>query len=201
MTKQVAYEALEECRFQPIFGSGYVGQESFVTVDELIAWLGEFPPLNSTVLDAGCGKGAFACLLAKQANVRVVGIDADASSVKRARARARQLEVEKLTTFEAMDLNCFARMENRYTFDFVYALDVLQYCDDLQECCKLLLNCLRKQGIFLATIWCFEESLMNLAESWGMRRVYDWQCVNEMLNEFNLGQSSIFVNERFVQRC
>jgi len=59
---------------------------------------GAFGPPGGTVLDAGCGTGEHALLLASQGH-RVVGIDVAAEAIARARAKADDREAEPLPTF------------------------------------------------------------------------------------------------------
>jgi SAM-dependent methyltransferase len=82
-----------------------------------LAHAGAFGPPRAAVLDAGCGTGEHALLLAGRGN-RVVGVDIAAEAVSRAvaKAEARELAVEFLV-HDALDLAALGR-----TFDV--ALDV-----------------------------------------------------------------------------
>lgn len=65
----------------------------------LVRWLvGELRP-GGRVLDAGCGWGELALLVAAAPDVRVVGIDHDADSLTRARRRAADLGIEDRVDF------------------------------------------------------------------------------------------------------
>ena len=75
-----------------------------------------------TVLDVGCGKGAFTSHLKRPGN-HVVGIDVSDTAIAKARARYPEIEFRRLAADELSELP--ARR-----FDLVVAMEILSYLED-----------------------------------------------------------------------
>lgn len=83
---------------------------------------------DDVVLDAGCGSGSMARLLAEQArDGKVVGLDANGDYLDYARARAAD---EGLTNLEFREGDIFALPFDDDTFDLVWCKYVLQWVND-----------------------------------------------------------------------
>lgn len=194
-------EELTKIRFEPIFGSAYFGQESLVVFDELVGWLGNRITHVVRALDVGCGKGAFACRLASEASIQVIGIDAELANIKAALNRATALGLERQVEFEQGNFDDFTATSFSGSFELVYALDSLQCSRDLRSCCEQLARSLRPRGTFLATIWCFEHPVAEIARGWGFERHYEHDAVVEAISRLGLADLQFSVNAMFVRRC
>ena len=104
---------------------------------ELLAWLGigsshpgGFPATiqnletmhvktEEYVLDAGCGNGLTACVLAKVVGCKVVGVDLNHQMIENARVRAKREGVSHLVEFKVADVYKLPFEDN--TFDLVMA--------------------------------------------------------------------------------
>lgn len=82
----------------------------------------------ASVLDVGCGKGAFTNAL-KRANNRVLGLDVSETAVAKARARFPGVE------FRVGSVETLAQLEER--FELVVAMEVLSYVEDWREALEL----------------------------------------------------------------
>jgi SAM-dependent methyltransferase len=194
-------EEIANIRFEPIFGTAYFGQESLVIFDEVIGWLGNRITDVVRALDVGCGKGAFACRLAKETSIQVLGIDAEAANIEASSARAASLNLEHLVAFERGNFDDLTISSLSEPFDLIYALDSLQCSSDLGTCCRRLLRLLRPHGTFLATIWCFERPVAKVAAAWGFARHYDHSAVVQAISGLGLADVTVSVNANFARRC
>jgi SAM-dependent methyltransferase len=84
----------------------------------------------ATLLDLGCGKGAFTCAVAEFAH-RIVAIDTSPTAVQKARARDPRID------FRVADVAAFAAGCHE-TFDLVVIRDVLSYIEAWPELIRLI---------------------------------------------------------------
>lgn len=96
------------------------------------------------LLDAGCGPGETAVLLARDVGARVTGITLSAFEIKRARERAAAQGVGDLVTFEYGDYTALSYPDE--SFDAVLALESLQNAPDLEQALRELYRVLRPGG-------------------------------------------------------
>ncbi len=104
---------------------------------------------GSTVLDAGCGDGSMALLLAGR-GCRVVAVSSDAAALADARRRREEAGIgsERLE-FRLHDLRC-GPVDG--SFDVVLCLDVLEHIRDDAAVLTHLANALRPGGRLLLTV-------------------------------------------------
>lgn len=76
-----------------------------------------------SILDIGCGKGAFTHLL-KKSNNRVVGIDISRTAIKKAKSKYRNVEFLRMTVEKALSLQ---------KWDLIIMLEVLSYLKNWRE--------------------------------------------------------------------
>jgi len=156
-------------RWASILGDQYVGQES------LVPWLDIYRTLKHDLqpgrmfLDLGCGTGAIACCLARDAGVRVIGVDHNAAQVKQARDRAATLGLSAEAKFVAGDID---NLPINCTVAGTYAIDSLCYSADLHLLLQRLALMMRTEAILFATVWCCESGASDLARAWGFSRPY-----------------------------
>lgn len=166
-----------------------------------MGWLGDGPKRVSRALDVGCGKGAFTCRLASETAIRVLGIDSDANNVEASRARAIASGVTRQVAFEQGDFDELAWVSTLGGFDLVYALDSLQCSRDLTSICVQLTGQLHLGGVFLGTIWCFDDEAAPISREWGFERHYNLDSVAEAMTKTVASSFQISVNLEFITRC
>lgn len=86
---------------------------------------------GQVILDAGCGSGVTACLLAEQVGVRVVGVDLLPGMVDRARERAARAGLQDRVTFEVADIRDLPFPDD--TFDAVVVESVTAFPSEKQR--------------------------------------------------------------------
>lgn len=84
-----------------------------------------------TILDIGCGKGAFTHLL-KKMNNNVMGIDVSETAVKKARAKYKNIE------FTVCTAENIAKLGRKW--DLVVLYEVLSYIDNWKEVLRITAN-------------------------------------------------------------
>jgi tocopherol O-methyltransferase len=138
------------------------------TVTELATFCG-LPP-SARVLDAGCGVGAAAIMLARDYGCAVEGITLSAQQVRRAAEKADEAGVADRVTFRLMDA-----MHTDYddaSFDAVWSLESCELMPDkaafLAECFRVL----RPGGRLLVATWCCRDANLSPAEVRLLRRIY-----------------------------
>jgi 2-polyprenyl-3-methyl-5-hydroxy-6-metoxy-1,4-benzoquinol methylase len=72
----------------------------------------------NSILDIGCGKGAFTSLLKKKNNI-VMGIDISDTAIKKSKARYNQVEFRQATVDQAL--------AGKETWDLIVIIEVLSY--------------------------------------------------------------------------
>lgn len=88
-------------------------------------------PRHTHVLDLGCGKGAIACMLAREFGWHVHGIEWFAPFVADAQARAGRIGVRELCSFECADAR--AAVARRLTCDVLVMFSVERFFGSLWD--------------------------------------------------------------------
>ena len=119
-------EKISKARWSHILPRGYVGQESFVTSQELLRRISPRHE-HCRFLDVGCGRGQFDLLLARRfPSVEVVGIDIDEINVTAARVAAREQSVNNRVTFELANFDDTNLIRGK-RWDGIVSFDALQH--------------------------------------------------------------------------
>jgi tocopherol O-methyltransferase len=138
------------------------------TVRELVAF-GEIP-VGARVLDAGCGIGASAIMLARDFGCEVDGITLSAEQVRRAREKAAAAGVTPRARFEVMDATHTGYEPG--SFDVVWSLESCELMPDkrafLAECRRVL----RPGGRLAVATWCVRDEQLTQTEVRLLRRIY-----------------------------
>ncbi len=162
------YSAESIRKYERIYGRDFVSPGGAETAREFIALLG----LRSgqRVLDAGCGIGGAAFLMATECRVMVEGVDLSRNMIKIARERCNALGLEGqviLRHGDLMDIDADRR------FDAVYSRDVFLHVERKPELFAVLLRALKPGGRLLITDYCRDAgSLSQAFESYVKGRGY-----------------------------
>jgi len=117
-------------------------------------------PSGSTGLDAGCGIGLPALLLAEAvgSSGHVMGLDFSPKSLKYAREIAKQTRFAERVSFQEGDINKLPFNEN--TFDWVWSSDCVGYAPmEPLPLVKELRRVVRPGGIIAIIAWSSEKLL------------------------------------------
>lgn len=144
---QYSAEGIE--KYQRIYGRDFVSPGGAETAREFIGML-ELRP-GQRVLDAGCGIGGAAFLMAKECGVTVQGIDLSRNMVEMAKERCRALGLEAKVSFDHGDL---MSLEADRHFNAIYSRDVFLHLEDKAALFGLLLRALKPGGRLLITDYC-----------------------------------------------
>lgn len=133
------YKKGEKSHYTPLLLSGDKIPPAKLEVLREISWKGK------TVLDAGCGTGELAVLIAKKSAKRVVGVDYSDSAIAVACRSLGEGGLPNLS-FEKRDIN-----DIKEKFDVVVSLGTLEHLDDPFSVLKKLKNLLNPNGSIIIT--------------------------------------------------
>ena len=136
-------------KYQRIYGRDFISPGGAETAREFIGML-ELRP-GHRVLDAGCGIGGAAFLMAKECGATVEGIDLSRNMIEMARERCRSLGLEANVSFEHGDLMA---VEADRHFDAIYSRDVFLHLENKAALFGVLLRALKPGGRLLITDYC-----------------------------------------------
>ncbi len=143
------YSANSIRKYERIYGRDFISPGGADTAREFVAML-ELRP-GQHVLDAGCGIGGAAFLMAKECGVTVEGIDLSRNMVEMAINRCRELGLEGKAKFRHGDL---MSLDAERRFDAVYSRDVFLHVQNKPALFRLLLKALKPGGRLLITDYC-----------------------------------------------
>lgn len=152
------YSAESIGKYQRIYGRDFISPGGAATAREFIAMLGLRP--GDRVLDAGCGIGGAAFLMANECAVSVEGIDLSRNMVEMARQRCQELGLEARVVFRHGDLTL---LEENSRFDAVHSRDVFLHVENKPALFGLLLRALKPGGRLLITDYCRGEGRLSQA--------------------------------------
>lgn len=158
-------------------------------------------PVNSTVLDAGCGEGSVAIYHANKHGLRVIGIDLLDFNINRAKQTATRQQLDDKVTFQVASYQKLSFPDN--TFEGVYTMETLVHSPDHQQALKEFYRVLKPGGRLVL----FEYSLkpknkLTNAEQKGMEEIRYINKYSAMpaLNEFNWDNMEALVNQAGFQQ-
>ena len=143
-------------RYERVYGRDFISPGGAETAREFIAALKLSP--GEHVLDAGCGLGGAAFLMAKAHGVTVEGIDLSKNMIAMASARCRALGLEDRVSFRHGDLMA---LDAASRFDAVYSRDVFLHVANKPALFRLLLRALKPRGRILITDYCRGEGELS----------------------------------------
>lgn len=115
----------------------------------------------NSILDIGCGKGAFTHLL-KKANNHVTGVDISKTAIKKAKSRYRNVKFLSLTEEEALNL------KNKW--DLIVMKELLSYIKNWR---KILKIAAKKTSYLFISLYCSPNPISFIKN------------LNELKNEIN----------------
>ncbi len=148
-------------RYEAIFGDDFVSPGGLDMAVELIGGLGLAP--GARVLDAGCGLGGSAFVMARDFGFRVDGIDLSGRMIEMAN---RKLESHGLRgRVSLVQGDCLELDVSRPVYDAVYSRDVFLHIHDKPRLFNRLGRVLRSGGKLLFTDYCCGSEPWSVAFS------------------------------------
>lgn len=151
-------------KYERIYGRDFVSPGGAETAREFIRRLNLREGMR--VLDAGCGLGGAAFLMAAEFGASVTGIDLSTNMIRRARARCRTLGLIGRVQFHHGDVMA---MDRQGEFDALHSRDVFLHLADKPALFEILYRALKPGGRLLITDYCRDAG----AGSAGFRRYVD----------------------------
>lgn len=138
--------------YEAVYGRDFVSPGGEVMARELISRLGLSP--GSRVLDAGCGLGGSAFLMAREFGAHADAMDLSRNMIDMARRRCEAHGLSELVVLEHGDCLVLDRPER---YDAIYSRDVFLHIHDKAGLFKVLLAALRPGGRLLFTDYCCDD--------------------------------------------
>lgn len=138
--------------YEAVYGRDFVSPGGEAMARELVERLGLTS--GDRVLDAGCGLGGSAFLMAREFGARVDAIDLSRNMIAMATRRCRDLGLEKLVTLEHGD--CL-ELDRPGRYRAVYSRDVFLHIHDKARLFHVLGETLEPGGRLLFTDYCCSE--------------------------------------------
>ena len=138
--------------YEAVYGQDFVSPGGKSMARELIAQMG-MPP-GSLVLDAGCGLGGSAFLMAREFGLNVEGIDLSKNMIRLARAKLKTYGLEHVVALSHGD--CL-QIEKDSGYDGIYSRDVFLHIGDKPRLFKMLFRSLKQSGKLLFTDYCCSD--------------------------------------------
>ena len=149
-SKQYAQQSILD--YEAVYGQDFVSPGGKSMARELIAQMGMQP--GSSVLDAGCGLGGSAFLMAREFGLNVEGIDLSKNMIRMAQAKLKTYGLERGVTLGHGD--CL-QIENRADYEGIYSRDVFLHIREKQRLFAVLFRALKPSGILLFSDYCCSD--------------------------------------------
>ena len=116
----------------------------------------EFPELKlkqqGVVLDAGCGMGRHLRFLAKQPNLRIVGVDRNTGALREALTSLEKMPDALSTDYLVSEADINRLPFADASFDCVICSEVLEHIPDHEAAVKELIRILKPEGTFVISV-------------------------------------------------
>ena len=159
--------------YELVYGKAFVSPGGKACADDLIQKM----PLDAgdLVLDAGCGLGGSAFLMASKFGLRVDAIDLSENMIALAQDRLRELGYPK--TIQLKQADCL-QIDAEQKYNGIYSRDVFLHIPEKQKLFSVLHRALKLKGQLLFTDYCcasppWDETFSAYVE----KRGYDLQTV------------------------
>lgn len=135
---------------------------------------------NKRILDAGCGTGEKACVLAELAK-EVVATDFSSSSIARARENKDKLGLKNIEFIESSLLS-FENIKAREKFDVVFCSGVLHHLSNPYSGWQNILSCLKPGGLIIISLY----HRFGYLNHWWKYKLINWLAAGDDDKKFNL---------------
>ena len=149
-SKQYATDSIQD--YEAVYGQDFVSPGGEGMASELIAKLGLEPGAN--VLDAGCGLGGSAFLMARSFGLMVDGIDLSKNMIRMAQDKLRNHDLDSLVSLQHGDI---LELDREKFYEGIYSRDVFLHIHDKSSLFRVLYRALKSSGKLLFTDYCCGE--------------------------------------------
>lgn len=162
------YSAESIRKYERVYGRDFVSPGGKGVAREFIRML-ELTP-GARVLDAGCGLGGAAFLMASEFGAEVEALDLSANMIAQARSRGESLGLARQVRFQLKDV---LTLEADSEFDAVHSRDVFLHIAKKRELFSILYRALKPGGRLLITDYCRGRGNMSPGfEAYASERQY-----------------------------
>ncbi len=117
----------------------------------------------STILDAGCGVGGSARLLAKQFNAKVLAVTLSPVQAANGRRYNEEAGLTEQVTIEAKDMMSLAGTGEKY--DLIWSMESAEHIADKQGLLNMFYDLLKPNGRLIMATWCHRKEPPTLEQS------------------------------------
>ncbi|MCP4430993.1 MAG: methyltransferase domain-containing protein [Gammaproteobacteria bacterium] len=138
--------------YEAVFGEDFVSPGGYRVAEDLIKKL-KLPP-GSRVLDAGCGLGGNAFIMASKFGLMVDGIDLSRNMLAIATKKLKSRDLDQQVNLQHGD--CL-QLDCRNCYDAIYSRDVFLHIENKSRLFSVLYSSLKAGGKLLFTDYCCGE--------------------------------------------
>lgn len=167
--------------YELVYGKAFVSPGGKACADDLIQKMAL--AADDLVLDAGCGLGGSAFLMASKFGLRVDAIDLSENMIALAQNRLRELDCPK--TIQLKQEDCL-QIDAEQKYNGIYSRDVFLHIAEKQKLFSVLHRALKVTGKLLFTDYCcspppWDETFSTYVENRGyhLRTVADYSALIE----------------------
>lgn len=173
--------------YEAVYGEDFVSPGGYDVAVDLIKQL-DLPP-GSKVLDAGCGLGGSAFVMATEFGLMVDGIDLSNNMLEIATGKLRARHLDQRVNLQHGD--CL-QLDGRDCYDAIYSRDVFLHIEDKSRLFSVLYSLLKPNGKLLFTDYCCgEKPWTKTFSDYVQDRGY---CLHTLADYCALMRDSGFVN-------
>lgn len=144
-------------------------------------------PINSFILDAGCGEGKVAMHLAKKYGWKIIGIDLLDWAIKKANESVKRINLDSRPEFYTGDYSNLSYKNN--TYNGIYTMESLVHVPDYKKVLREFYRVLKPKGKLVL----FEYSVIDrLTLSDTLRKEFDF-----IINEAGMNSLPYFIHDKF----
>ena len=143
------YSRHEILKYEAVYGRDFISPGGLQYARKFVAQMQLIP--GARVLDAGCGIGGSAFVMAREYQARVTAIDLSADMIRFARERCREYELDDLIEFvhgDCLDVDAHEH------YDAVYSRDAFLHVHDKSRLFAVLLRALKPGARIMITDYC-----------------------------------------------
>jgi tocopherol O-methyltransferase len=130
-------------------------------VEEILRW-GKVAGATQ-ILDAGCGVGGSARLLAKKYNAKVLAVTLSPVQAANGQRYNREVGLENQVTIEAKDMMSLANSTQK--FDLIWSMESAEHIADKKALMEMFYSLLKPNGKLIMATWCHRDEPPTLKTS------------------------------------
>ncbi|MFT5167149.1 MAG: tocopherol O-methyltransferase [Saprospiraceae bacterium] len=139
-------------------------------VDEMLRW-GNVEQAN-VILDAGCGVGGSARLLAKKFDAKVLGVTLSPVQAENGQAYSKVIGLQEQVIIEVKDMMSLVGSDKK--FDLIWSMESAEHIADKKALVDMFYDLLEPGGKLLMATWCHrdEPPILNNEDRSLLKKIY-----------------------------